>query len=213
MTYLLLKQYRGPIGFVPPDVRVSVAHSPWLVRILWLTNHRPGATELAQLVYYLQICLQKQQVYRNRKLIARGSGYVVSTILHPDLFVSDHGVGRIVMAGDCVSESVINRISDLCWNQEYWSWSLWCLLFQIHLNIITYRQWLLELKCECYDETFKWRVDSYGLIFFTSACWIITISLLSIFTLTRKVGEIEATHSKDSFTITNTWTRVLNVLR
>ena len=60
MTYLLLKQYRGPIGFVPPDVRVSVAHSPWLVRILWLTNHRPGATELAQLVYYLQICFQKQ---------------------------------------------------------------------------------------------------------------------------------------------------------
>ena len=119
MTYLLLKQYRGPIGFVPPDVRVSVAHSPWLVRILWLTNHRPGATELAQLVYYLQICLQKQQVYRNRKLIARGSGYGQSTIKHSTLFVSDHGVGRIVMADDCVSESFCQssegRGSSLCY--------------------------------------------------------------------------------------------------
>ena len=73
---------------------------------------------------------------------------------------------------------MLPRISGLCRNQVYWSWSLWCILFQIHINIITYLRWLLDLRCEWYDETFKWTSGTHGhLIFFTS-CQNIRKSLL-----------------------------------
>ena len=66
--------------------------------------------------------------------------------------------------GNCITVCliVLPRTSGFCWNHVYWSWSLRCILFQIHINIITYLRWLLDLRCEWYDETFKWTSGTHG---------------------------------------------------